>query len=374
MSDAYQDPRFPPRGPFPFLRVQGTAREMGVQHGRGFKAQVDVSVSVYRDKFLESGLDWNTVIELTREIADDVAGYDPALMTELEGIAEGSGHDVLTIVAINSRSEILTLAGRRRTVEETHECTSAACLPEATANGTTLVGRNWDQDLRLLENAVVVHARPEGEPRFVMMTEAGILIRDGVNEHGIGVTGNSLTSDQDGDDARGMPAGLVRRRALRHANLARAAKEVFDAPRSTSINHLFAADGGGAVDLEAAPRDVFWVLPEDGIVTHSNHFLSPSAAVRLRDVAPYRSTSTLYRYARVASYLRARHGSIGVDDFRAALNDHFGWPDSVCSHPKPGERHPSGSVATVVMDLGAKTMHIAAHPVCQSEWTCYAVA
>lgn len=373
MSDgAHQDPRFPPRGPFPFAEVSGTHYEMGLQHGEAFKEQVAASVDVYRDKFAEAGLDWATVVELAREIVGDVVAYDAGLASELEGIAAGSGQELLTVVAINSRSEILTLAGRRASPVEDHECTSAACLPEATG-GPTLLGRNWDQDLRLLDNAVVIRARPSEGPRFVMLTEAGILLRDGVNEHGIGVTGNSLYSHQDGGDAKGMPAGMVRRKALRHASLARAVKEAFEAPTSTSINHLFAAAGGAAVDVEAAPRDVFWVLPEDGIVTHSNHFRSPSAAVVLRDQGPLRAPSTLYRHARVEQALRARHGAIGVEELRRAFQDHFGWPDSVCSHPKPGERHPTGSVATIVMDLDARTMHVAAHPVCRSEWTCYAV-
>jgi isopenicillin-N N-acyltransferase-like protein len=368
----YQDTRYPARGPFPYLEVRGSHYEMGLQHGRGLKDRVDASVAIYRDKFAEAGLDWVTVHDLAKEILGDVVAYDAGLASELEGIAAGSGHDLLTIIAINSRSEILTLAGRRTALAKEHSCTSVACLPEATG-GHTLLGRNWDQDLRLLDNAVVINARPSADPAFVMLTEAGILLRDGVNEHGIGVTGNSLYCDQDGGDAKGMPAGMVRRKALKHSSLAKAVKVAMEAPTSTSINHLFAAAGGGAIDIEAAPHDVFWLLPEDGLVTHSNHFRSPSAAVRVKDTGPLKAPSTLYRYARVEQVLRPKHGSIGVDDVRGALNDHFGWPDSVCSHPKPGEQHPTGSVATIVMDLDARTMHVAAHPVCQSEWTRYAL-
>ncbi len=372
--DAYQDPRFPARGPFPSIQVRGSHHDMGLQHGESLRDRVEVSVAIYRDLFAKAGLEWEQALHLASEIAAAMEAYDDGLMNELRGIATGSGQDLPAIVAINSRSEILTLAGRLKRAGHQHECTSAACLPEATADGHTLLGRNWDQNLRLLDNAVVVSARPSDDPRFVMLTEAGILIRDGVNEHGIGVTGNSLSCDQDGDDALGMPVGFVRRRALRHASLAKAVKEVFDAPRSTSINHLFAAAGGGAVDLEAAPRDTFWVLPEDGVLTHSNHFRDPRAAVTVKDLGPAQGPSTLYRYARVESALRARHGRIGVDDMGRAFADHFGWPESVCSHPKRNEGDPTGSVATIVMDLDARTMHVAAHPVCQSEWACYAVS
>lgn len=370
----FQDPRFPARGPFPSVHVSGSHREMGLQHGESLVDRIAATVDIYRERFSEAGLEWGMVVGLAARIRQTLADYDEGLLSELEGIAAGADQDLHTLIAVNSRSEILTLAGRQRGSRIEPECTSAACLPDVTAQGHTLIGRNWDQDLRLLDNAVVVSASPLDDPSFAMLTEAGILIRDGLNEHGIGVTGNSLACDQDGYDALGMPVGIVRRRALRHASLARAAKEVFDAPRSTSINHLFAAAGGGAVDLEAAPRDVFWVLPERGIVTHSNHFRDPRACSSILDLGPSKGPSTLYRFARVEQALRARSGDIDVADMRQAFSDHFGWPESVCSHPKVGEAHPTGSVATVVMDLDERTIGVAAHPTCQSEWTTYVIS
>lgn len=346
---------------------------MGLQHGRSAREQVAGSVDLYRTMFAAAGLSWAEALGLAGEIRPAMFDYDAALLSELDGIAEGSGQDPLAIVAINSRTEILTLAGRRKLEHEPQECTSAACLPEVTADGHTFIGRNWDQDLRLVPNIVAVAAEPEDDLDFMMLTEAGILIRDGVNEAGIGVTGNSLYCDQDGKDALGMPVGFVRRKVMRHSSLAPAAKEVFDAPRSASINHMLAAAGGGAMSIETTPRDTFWVLPSGGIVTHSNHFLDPRASVTLNDLGPRKSASTLYRNARVEQNLRRHHGSLRVDDMRAAFNDHFSWPESVCSHPKAGEQHPTGSVATIVMDLDDRTMWVAAHPVCQSEWRSYAV-
>lgn len=372
-ASRFSDARFPPRKAYGLIRVAGSNGEMGLQHGRAVPEQVAGSVELYRVMFAAAGLTWAEALTLAGEIRSAMFDYDAALLSELDGIAAGSGQDPLAIVAINSRTEILTLAGRRRLEQEPQECTSAACLPEVTADGHTLIGRNWDQDLRLVPNILAVAAEPEDDPNFVMLTEAGILIRDGVNEAGVGVTGNALYCDQDGSDALGMPVGFVRRRVMRHSSLASATKEVFEAPRSASINHLLAAAGGGAVSIEATPRDTFWVLPRGGIVTHSNHFLAARAAVTIEDLGPRKGASTLYRNARLEQSLKRHHGVLSVDDMRTAFNDHFSWPESVCSHPKVGEKHPTGSVATVVMDLDERTMWVAAHPVCQSEWRSYAV-
>lgn len=335
-----------------------------------------MSVTIYQDRFRdEAQLPWGRALELSRDIRQAIGDFDADLLTEMEGIAEGSGQEIGAIVAINSRTEIMALAGAAALPDDAHECTSAACLPEATAGGRTLLGRNWDQDLRLLDNAMVVTLRPADGAHLVMLTEAGILCRDGVNEVGLGVTGNSLSCEQDGQDVVGMPVSIIRRRILRHASLAKAAKEVFAAPRSYSANHMMAAAGGGAIDLEAAPREVFWVLPQDGLLVHSNHFLDPRAAVSVRDNGPSKGPSTLYRHLRVRQHLAQNHGSVAVRDLQAAFTDHFGWPESVCSHPKrKNDVHPTGTVASIVMDLDDRRMYITPHPACESQSTSYGVA
>ncbi|HLU82290.1 MAG TPA: C45 family peptidase [Trueperaceae bacterium] len=374
-------PGFGPRPPFRHIEVAGSPRQLGISHGRQAADLIEASVRTYQDRFrAEAGLSWDRALELSRSIGQAIGDYDADLFTEMEGIAEGSGQELGAIVVINSRTEIMALAGADALpvdgpTADRHECTSAACLPEVTAGGHTLLGRNWDQDLRLLDNAVVITVRPADGPSLVMLTEAGILFRDGVNEAGIGVTGNSLSCEQDGQDVLGMPVSIIRRRMLRHASLAKAAKEVFQAPRSYSINHMLAAAGGGAIALEAAPRDVFWVLPQDGLLVHSNHFLDPRAAVTVRDDGPRKGPSTLYRHLRVRRRLAQNPGAVAVADMQAAFGDHFGWPESVCSHPKgENDRHPTGTVASIVMDLDARRMHVAPHPACESEWTSYAVA
>ena len=391
----YSRPGFGPRAPFRSIEVAGSPRQLGIDHGRQAADLIAGSITTYQDRFQrEARLAWDRALELSRTIRQAIGDFDIDLLTEMEGVAEGSGQDPLAIIAINSRTEIMALAGAHalpvdgaarpdgaapdqaaRSLVDAHECTSAACLPEVTADGHTLLGRNWDQDLRLVDNAIVVTVRPDDGAHLVMLTEAGILFRDGVNEAGIGVTGNSLSCEQDGKDVLGMPVSVIRRRMLRHASMAKAAHEVFTAPRSYSINHLLAASGGGAIDLEAAPRDVFWVVPEDGVLVHSNHFLDPRASVTVRDDGPRKNPSTLYRHLRVRQHLTERSGSVTVSDMRAAFSDHFGWPESVCSHPKhENDAHPTGTVASIVMDLDARSMHITPHPICESEGTTYALA
>lgn len=92
---------------------------------------------------------------------------------------------------------------------------------------------------------------------------------------------------------------------------------------------------GFAVDLEATPGEIITVSPVEGVIAHSNHFLSPAAQTRVEDTSVQRSPSTLYRHRRSEEVVRNAQGSIDVDTFKLALRDHFGFPDSVWAHPEP---------------------------------------
>lgn len=361
-----------PRPPFRVIEAEGTPWQLGETHGREARDLVAGTIDLYRDRFeTEANLAWQDVLELAKGISDAIAAYDPPSFEELQGVAAGSGQPLEAIIAINSRTEILAL-GKATAVPADQECTSAACLPESTLGRHTLIGRNWDQDLRCLDIAVILRLAPAGQPKIVILTEAGILMREGLNEQGLGVTGNSLSSENDGEHALGMPVAVVRRRMLRHSHPVNAAREVFQADRTFSVNHLLAHESGFAISLEASPREVFWVMAEDGLLVHSNHFLSPRS-VRIEDRQPSNNVSTLYRHQRVRSLLSDKRGSITVQDIQEAFRDHFGWPHSVCSHPKgdTSSGRTTGTVASVVMDLNDKRMFVAPHPVCQSEYTEY---
>ena len=376
------------RAPFPAIEVAGSFRAMGEQHGRAARGLIEVALRYYRERFeRDSGLAWPRVLELAADVRGAIAAYDADAMAEIEGIADGAGYAVDAIVALNARTELLALAAARAS-EGTNtaaaaavhdaagpdECTAAAVLPGATADGRVLLGRNWDQNLRCLDHTLVVRARPDGARALGYLTEAGILIREGVNDAGVGVTGNLLACDRDGRGVAGMPVAVVRRRMLRADRLADAVAEGLAAPVAHSVNHLLADAAGGAVDLETTPGDVFQVQPDDDILVHANHFRHPDADGVLCDTAATRSPSSFLRYRRVREQLDARHGWIGVADLQAAFRDHDGYPDSVCNHPSPEAQRPeSGSVASIVMDLTEREMWIAPHPVCENPYTRYAL-
>jgi len=357
---------------FEFLRSEGSAREVGRQHGRTFGTQVRGSIGVYRNKFEKMGVPWAKALELAASSGETLRTFDPGLWDELTGIAEGAEVDLREIVVINIRTSITRMV--EVAVAEDHECTSAAVLGEATANGHTLLGQNWDQSGVCQPNTVVIEQHIAGEPGLLFVTEAGILFRHGVNEAGVGICGNALRSDKEARADKGNPAPVARRRALRENNLQDAVKTLRETPRSHSANHMMADAGGHAVDVESIPGDTFELQPEGGILVHSNHFLHERAkASGLKDRGAISHPDSLYRDCRVRDYLSARRGSITVEDFKQALKDHHGHPLSVCRHPKPGATGDSIGYTLVssVIDLNERRMWTAPGPACVGTYTEY---
>jgi len=366
------------RDPFPLYRFEGDHAGVGRAHGEALGDLVDDSLDVYRELFADLvGLDWPEVLALSAQVQRVIEDFDPDSAREMEGIAAGADVDPLAIVALNARSDILHLAGISADVvaalgAPADECTSLALLPHVTADGHVILVQNWDNKLSLQPQTVVMQLDVAGEPSVIFFTEAGIIVRSGLNSHGIGVTGNAMRSDQEFSQGLGIPETVVRRRVLRQRSFAPAIGEVLNTPRSHSINHLLADAAGAAVDLEAIPSQVFSVAPVDGILVHSNHFTAPGACAAVRDENPSRHPSTLYRDCRARDALTPKAGNIVMDDVQAAMRDHFGYPDAVCKHPDDPSAHDAGgTIASAIMDVTARALFIAPGPVCENDYERY---
>ena len=188
--------------------------------------------------------------------------------------------------------------------------------------------------------------------------------RDGFNAAGVAVCGNLLRSVHDGRKP-GVPVPIIRRRVLDSARLDEALGAVWHADRAASTNYLVAHDSGVIINLEASPEQVYPLYPERGLLTHSNHFLALAAQVQGIGIA---GPDSLYRHRRARDLLEPKLGGITVEDVQQALRDHVGFPRSVCRHPDDGADDPTMSIASIVMDLGARTMYVASGPPCCHEY------
>ena len=353
---------------FPHVRVEGGPRERGRQYGEQARERVALSVEAYREVFAHyAGWDWDKVTEEARRFEPAIAAYDERYLDEMRGIAEGAGVPFEAVLALNVRTEVMFAAKARQAAAagRPHECSSFAVLPEASADGHTLVGQNWDWLLHSFDTVVVLEARQDEGPDFVTVVEAGLLAKTGTNSSGIGLATNALVTDHDVGKP-GVPYHVVLRAILDAETISDALVAIQRAPRSSSANYLVAHEDGIAVDVEAAPGDFsrrFLLFPVDGMLVHTNHFLSP--AFDLKDVSLWAMPDSPFRLERVRGAVAARYGHHSPETFQRLLADHVNYPSGVCCHPDT-RLHPceqGATVASLIMDLDVRRLRLAdGHP------------
>lgn len=362
--------------PFPHVRVAGGPRERGRAYGEQARQRIGRSVEAYRDVFRAyAGWDWSRVRQEAARYEEPVAAFDERYVAEMRGIAEGAGVELEDVLAINVRTEVM-FAAKARAAERSSgrdgdggrqgECSAFAVLPEASANGHTLLGQNWDWLLHCFDTVVVLEVEQDEGPNFVSVVEAGLLAKTGMNSSGLGVVTNALVTEDDRGEP-GIPYHVLLRALMDCENLSDALATAQRGVRSSSANYLVAHEDGVAVDLEATPGDFSRLLlsfAEDGVLLHTNHYRSP--AFDRRDVSLWVMPDSPFRLERLkAAVGRARAEGLSLDTFRAALADHANFPSGICCHPDARmEPHDRGAtVASVLMDLDERRIWLAdGHP------------
>jgi isopenicillin-N N-acyltransferase-like protein len=290
----------------------------------------------------------------------------------MEGIAEGADLAFEDVLALNLRTEVMFAAvARAPAAAAAGGCTAFVALPEATADGHTLLGQNWDWKPDTGRSVVVLEAVPHEGPSFVTVVEAGLLAKAGFNSAGIGLVTNALVSNADRGEP-GVPYHVVLRAILESEHTSPALDAITRHPRASSANYLIAHRDGEAVNVEAAPGDysrISIAFPQAGLYAHTNHFTS--LPFGLKDVGIWDGPGSLLRLRRVERLLEAHRGAVDVAVLREVLSDHFSYPDSVCSHPDPHATRVEqyATQFSVVMDLGDAAIWLADGNPCQSEYT-----
>ena len=357
--------------PFPHIRVEGGPRDRGRGYGEQARERIRRSIEAYGDVFGHyAGWRWPQVTSEAERYRGAIEQFGVKYLEEIEGIAEGAAVPASDVLAINVRTEVMFAAKARAAAALAeprhlpHECSAFAVLPERSDDGHTLIGQNWDWLLHSFDTCVVLEATQDDGPDFVTVVEAGLLAKTGMNSSGIGLATNALVTDADRGEP-GVPYHVLLRAILDSETISDAYVSLQRGWRSSSANYLVAHDDGVAVDVEGAPGDfanLYLTFPEDGVLLHTNHFRS--SAFDGKDVSLWVMPDSPFRLERLQARARAS-GLLSLEIFRTFLADHVNYPSGVCCHPDVRmEPHDQGAtVASVLMDLDAKTMWIAdGHP------------
>lgn len=350
----------------PIVHVEGSHYDMGHQIGLARAETVQQMLVSYRRYFEEKGeriqiADWDEAILHARKYLPFAEESVPQYVEELRGIADGARADFNDLLVINCVEAI--------TEDALHtSCTSLAAAPEVTGDGSLLVGHNEDWLPDDLDKVFVVHARPDDEPAYLAITYGGLLPNIGFNECGIAQCCDSVYPN----DARiGVPRVFVSRAVLAAHTPADAIRAALNRRRAAGYNHLIVHVSGEMYNVEVSAEDFDIIYGTEGLLAHANNYLSRRMRAIEKDSDEL--IASRVRYNRAARLMRSQRGRLSLKSFQAILADHVDYPESICNHvdesKPPLERYQT--IASLLMELSTRTMHVAWGLPCQTEYYSY---
>lgn len=350
----------------PLVRLSGDAFEQGVQHGRALRPHIRHNLALYIDRFQrECRLSVAEVVRRARLYARAVADHNPAYAAGVRGVAVGSLIDPELIWALNVRYEIVYYEYTQTGMAD--GCTSLAVAPTHSTDSHVYLAQNWDWYPGI--RGALLHTEEADGLQTLAFSEAGIVGgKIGLNSAGVGLLINGLNSAHDDWSQLEKPFHVHCYEVLRQPDFAGAVAAVTDSMHGCSANFVIGHADGSIVNIEMAPI-AYNALPcVDGCLAHTNHFLDPDAlGVR---VPQHERIYTTQRYSRAKALLDSAAAPIGRQQLAAILSDHEHHPHGLCQHANPAEPPHEwySTVASVILDLTERTVHVAAGQPCSNPY------
>lgn len=336
---------------FPFAKVKGNASQIGEGVGKLFSSRVNGCFKFYQTLFGnllgESSADKiNARLKpLTQPFADEIGISIPQYAQEIEALAGAAELDPWCIYFLNARTEILNkiLADKKAgSSASAAECTSLF-FPQ-----NKLLGQTWDWHPELEKIAIVLEIERLDGHRLITFTEPGIIGKIGFNNKGVGICANILFSNA---EVGGIPTHIMQRAVLDASSLEAAASKIRAFRRGTSANILMADVNGNYKDFEFNGTQIVEPQFTNGAILHTNHYVAEHAGA-------IKENPSSYHRADVGVKLYAKLSNGGVEEMKSILSDRSSSEFPICRSYKAGLYFLVGTVATIVIDLKARKMHL----------------
>ena len=366
----------------PVLVLEGSARERGRVHGETLRPTIRDFVSNWKSQLKEAtGMDPDQYLDRflkETELLSAVARWTPDLLEEVIGIAEGSGVERNTILALQlvdeewwyRREQQFTLSnpGGER-------CSALGVFGQKDL--APVVAQNLDLNDFYDGYQVVLHIKDPASPiESLVFTTAGFIAMNGLNNQGIGICCNALLQLNHARD--GLPVAFVHRGVLAQSKLDDAVAFIRRVKHASGQNYIIGSPEG-VVSYECSANRVSRYEPFEGAkrLYHTNHPLvsddlvtgtesaqEPSSDENLIVSTP---TNSQVRFESLERRLQDNTEPVTVEIVKSILGAHDSNEHPVCRHKIPG-----GGAMTLgcqIMSLSSPpVLHVAPGPGCSTEF------
>ena len=269
------------------------------------------------------------------------------------------------MLLVNVRAEVLGLL-HPRVAAPLDGCTALAIGPARTTGATVLTGQNLDQDPRNGELLIILHVVPDVGPQILMCTFAGLVGYLGLNSAGLAFMHNAVSTPTWRAD--GIPHYFMKRVLLEQTSIADCLTVMRNAPVCSSGNYVLSdATTGRVEDGELTPDGLATLgASNTDTLVHTNHFQHP-------DFTPHEALlqslpDSADRLTRMQTLVARDTGALDVSDVQIALQDHAGYPSSICRHQAD-----LATIASIVAEPNAGRLHVAAGTPGTTDYVTYAL-
>jgi isopenicillin-N N-acyltransferase-like protein len=327
----------------------------GFEFGESRSRQVEAACSAYLGLFnRHADLGREDVLRRGADVRDVLIDYAPSGAEEIAAIARGAGQPIELLMAINARTEILGTVP---------ECTVVAVPAQG------MLAQNWDYHPDVAPARLVWSIRA-GDGWFTTFTEAGILGKVGMNDRGLAVVLNVLSTTGDGAEL-GVPIHVLLRQILERCSSVEAAiRLLMDTPAASSNAVTLLGPGSAddsetrAATCESTPAGVRIINPEEETLVHTNHCLHQDLVGT--DLTSHAYPDTLTRLHRARAL--AQDG-LTPDSVGRVLRDHAADQRGTCRHDnKSSDIDQSVTHASMVMIPAQPAFWVSDGPPCQNPY------
>ncbi len=325
---------------FPIIkyRIGDSPIQWGRAHGEAFrdgiKELVEIRTGLMREK--NAGLTIEHIGSLARKQWDITEQFDKQLTDELMGICEGANISITDIVILNNYTDF-------RDIQVPDQGCS---LVYVNSEAGPVVGQTWDMHGSAKNYVCCIEVPEPNEGQIVLFSVVGCVGMMGFNRRRGMLGVNNINTD--GAQAGALWPAIVRA-SLQQASVGEMASTLTKSPKTSGHNYLIAVDDHAQM-WEVAPGCNDMVdekTPKQfGHMFHTNHCLGES--MQKRETAISQNSTTHIRFDLLSKKVAETKS---FEQMVALMNDHEGYPKSICSNFQTDAQDPSITCGGAVGNL-----------------------
>jgi isopenicillin-N N-acyltransferase-like protein len=282
------------------LEIYGGPADFGRIHG----AECQPMIRSYLDERLGLSGDavWagrparaDTVLALAEATLPYHLDYSPDLYEEMASLSEAAGITPAEAVVVGGFTDLVDVVRAHDGWAPIEDDCTALLDPE---NG--VLAQTWDMHASAGEYVVMLKLDPLTGPAAVVQTTAGCLGQIGMNEAGIGIGINNLTSI----GKPGVTWPFVVRKALQQTDVDSAIEAVTSADLAGGHNYLVIGPDGSGANIEAMPGTIKVTSVSDVPFVHTNHCLDDGTRLEEGERTPEHVAGSAARLERGSELAR----------------------------------------------------------------------